>query len=38
MSENHEIIMQAKHIVKQLPASHGRTLTAFNDVNLTMYK
>lgn len=38
MSENHEIIMQAKHIVKQFPASHGRTLTACNDVNLTMYK
>lgn len=26
MSENHEIIMQAKHIVKQFPASHGRTV------------
>ena len=38
MSENHEIVMQAKHIVKQFPASHGRTLTACNDVNLTMYK
>lgn len=38
MSENHEIIMQAKHIVKQFPASRGRTLIACNDVNLTMYK
>lgn len=38
MSENHEIIMQAKHIVKQFPASRGRTLTACNDINLTMYK
>lgn len=38
MSENHEIIMQAKHIVKQFPASRGRTLTACNDVNLTMYR
>lgn len=38
MSENPEIVMQAKHIVKQFPASHGRTLTACNDVNLTMYK
>ena len=38
MSENHEIVMQAKHIVKQFPASHGRTLTACNDINLTMYK
>ena len=36
MSENPEIVMQAKHIVKQFPASHGRTLTACNDVNLTM--
>ena len=38
MSDNHEIVMQAKHIVKQFPASHGRTLTACNDINLTMYK
>ena len=38
MSENHEIVMQANHIVKQFPASHGRTLTACNDINLTMYK
>ena len=38
MSENHEIVMQAKHIVKQFPASRGRTLTACNDINLTMYK
>ena len=38
MSENPEIVMQAKHIVKQFPASHGRTLTACNDINLTMYK
>ena len=30
--------MQAKHIVKQFPASRGRTLTACNDINLTMYK
>ena len=36
--ENHEIVMQANHIVKQFPASHGRTLTACNDINLTMYK
>ena len=38
MSENHEIVMQANHIVKQFPASHGRILTACNDINLTMYK
>lgn len=38
MSENHEIVMQAKHIVKQFPASRRRTLTACNDINLTMYK
>ncbi|EET61241.1 ABC transporter, ATP-binding protein [Marvinbryantia formatexigens DSM 14469] len=30
--------MKAEHIVKQFPASHGRTLTACNDVNLTVYK
>ena len=28
----------AKHIVKQFPASGGRTLTACNDVNLNVYK
>ncbi len=38
MSENHEIVMQANHIVKQFPASHGRTLTACNDIILQCIK
>jgi oligopeptide/dipeptide ABC transporter ATP-binding protein len=33
-----DIILQAKHIVKQFPASGGRTLTACNDINLNVYK
>lgn len=33
-----DVVMKAEHIVKQFPASHGRTLTACNDVNLTVYK
>ena len=31
-------MLNAKHIVKQFPASHGRTLTACNDINLNVYK
>ena len=33
-----DIVLSAKHIVKQFPASGGRTLTACNDVNLNVYK
>lgn len=33
-----DIVLNAKHIVKQFPASHGRTLTACNDINLNVYK
>lgn len=33
-----DVVMKAEHIVKQFPASRGRTLTACNDVNLTVYK
>ena len=33
-----DIVLSAKHIVKQFPASHGRTLTACNDINLNVYK
>ena len=33
-----DVVMKAEHIVKQFPASGGRTLTACNDVNLTVYK
>lgn len=38
MFHEKDIIMEARHVVKQFPASGGRTLTACNDVNLTMYK
>ncbi|MDY3919803.1 MAG: ABC transporter ATP-binding protein [Candidatus Limivivens sp.] len=37
MSEK-EIVLKANHIVKQFPASGGRTLTACSDVNLKVYK
>ncbi|MCD7819448.1 MAG: ABC transporter ATP-binding protein [Lachnospiraceae bacterium] len=33
-----DIIMEAKHITKQFPASGGRVLKACNDVNLTVYR
>ena len=36
--ENEEVLLEAKHIVKQFPASGGRVLTACNDVNLKVYK
>ncbi len=38
MFENHEIIMQCKAYCKTVPCFPWRTLTACNDVNLTMYK
>ena len=38
MFKESDIILSAKHIVKQFPASGGRTLTACNDVNLNVYK
>ena len=38
MFEEKDIILRANHIVKQFPASHGRTLTACDDVNLNVYK
>lgn len=38
MFRDEDIILQSKHIVKQFPASGGRTLTACNDVNLNVYK
>lgn len=38
MFDEKDIILKANHIVKQFPASHGRTLTACNDVNLNVYK
>ena len=38
MFKESDIVLNAKHIVKQFPASHGRTLTACNDINLNVYK
>ena len=37
MSETPELVMQAQHIVPQFPASHGRTLTACNDIHIPKY-
>ena len=36
MSEKNEIILQASHLVKRFPAAGGRTLTACNDVSLSV--
>ncbi|MDO4307815.1 MAG: ABC transporter ATP-binding protein [Eubacteriales bacterium] len=38
MFHESDIVMKANHIVKQFPASGGRTLTACNDINLNVYK
>ncbi|MFR7839028.1 MAG: ATP-binding cassette domain-containing protein [Blautia massiliensis (ex Durand et al. 2017)] len=38
MFKESDIVLSAKHIVKQFPASGGRTLIACNDVNLNVYK
>lgn len=38
MSDAKELILEAKHVTKRYPASHGRTLTACNDINLNLYK
>lgn len=38
MFRESDIVLKANHIVKQFPASKGRTLTACNDVNLSVYK
>ncbi|MDO5540108.1 MAG: ATP-binding cassette domain-containing protein [Eubacteriales bacterium] len=38
MFNEKDIVMKSEHIVKQFPASHGRTLTACNDINLNVYK
>ena len=38
MFKESDIVLSAKHIVKQFPASGGRTLIACNDVNLTFIK
>ena len=33
-----DIVLEAKHVVKQFPASDGRLLTACNDVTLNVYR
>ncbi|MCD8212137.1 MAG: ATP-binding cassette domain-containing protein [Oscillospiraceae bacterium] len=38
MSENAELIMEARHITKKYPASNHRTLVANNDINLNLYR
>lgn len=38
MSEDKELILEAKHVTKKYPASGGRTLTACNDICLNFYK
>lgn len=38
MFRESDIVLKANHIVKQFPASGGRTLNACNDINLSVYK
>lgn len=38
MFDEKDIILKTEHIVKQFPASNGRTLTACHDVSLNVYK
>lgn len=38
MFKDSEIVLKASHVIKQFPASGGRTLTACNDINLNVYK
>ena len=38
MFDQSDIILKADHIMKQFPASKGRTLTACNDVSLEVYQ
>lgn len=38
MFHESDIVLKANHIVKQFPASRGRTLTACNDISLNVYK
>lgn len=38
MFNERDVILEARHIVKQFPASGGRTLTACDDINLKVYK
>ncbi len=38
MCDKKEVILEARHVSRHFPASHGRTLIANNDVSLKMYK
>lgn len=38
MSDNKELILEAKHVTKKYPASDKRILMANNDINLKFYK
>ncbi len=38
MSDEKELILEAKHITRKFPAAGGKTLTACNDINLKFYK
>ncbi|MDD7388311.1 MAG: ABC transporter ATP-binding protein [Lachnospiraceae bacterium] len=38
MSNEKELILEAKHVTRKFPASNNRTLVACNDVNLKLYK
>ena len=38
MSNEKELILEAKHVTRKFPASNNRVLTACNDINLKMYR
>ncbi len=38
MSDTHKLILEARHVTKQYPASNHRVLTANNDINLNLYE
>lgn len=38
MSNERELILEAKHVTRKFPASNNRTLVACNDINLKLYK
>lgn len=38
MFHEYDVILKTNHVIKQFPASKGRTLTACNDINLKVYK
>ena len=38
MFENKEVVLEARHVTRQFPASGGRTLVANDDINLKFYK